>query len=58
MEKRDGKSRTGNKIVCSVKNCSYHKGEFECTADPVSVGPTFANSSCDTVCATFKPKSR
>lgn len=46
-----------NKIVCDVKNCTYHTGECSCKAETVSVGPTFAGTSTDTVCATFKPKS-
>ncbi len=46
-----------NKIVCDVKNCTYHTGECSCKAEVVSVGPTYAGSSTDTLCATFKPKT-
>ena len=43
-------------IVCDVKNCQYHAGDCHCTAEKIAVGPSFATSSTDTVCATFKPK--
>jgi len=43
-------------ISCNVKNCVYHDGDNYCTADRVSVGPSYATSSTDTVCATFKEK--
>lgn len=43
-------------INCDVKNCRYHEGDCYCTADKIVVGPSFATSSTDTVCATFKPK--
>jgi hypothetical protein len=46
------------KVVCGVKNCVYHFGEHGCKASPIVVGPTFASSGADTVCATFKPKSQ
>ncbi len=45
-------------IVCDVHNCSYHDGDNYCTADKIAVGPSFATSCADTVCATFKPKNR
>lgn len=43
-------------ISCDVKSCVYHDSETHCTANSIVVGPTFAASSNDTVCATFKPK--
>jgi len=43
-------------IKCDVKNCYYHAGECNCTADKISVGPSFAATSNDTVCSTFKEK--
>ena len=46
-----------NQIVCSVQNCAYHCGDCKCTAAQISVGPTYASSGKDTVCATFKPKA-
>lgn len=47
-----------DRIVCSVSNCVYHKGESECSAKRIAVGPNHAVSCTDTVCATFKPKDR
>lgn len=44
-------------IVCDVKNCAYHDSENYCTADKIAIGPSYATSSTDTVCASFKPKS-
>ncbi len=44
-------------ISCMVKNCQYHDGECKCCAKEISVGPSHANTSADTVCATFKPKA-
>lgn len=43
-------------IVCDVKNCKYHDKENSCTAGEIAVGPSYALSSSETVCATFKPK--
>ena len=43
-------------ITCDVKNCQYHTGECHCTAEMIKVGPNFACSSAETICATFKPK--
>ena len=43
-------------IVCDVKNCVYHDKENCCCAGQIAVGPSHAESSSDTVCATFKPK--
>ena len=44
-------------IKCDVKNCVYHDGETYCMAGTIAVGPSFATSSLDTVCATFKPQN-
>ena len=44
-------------IVCDVKNCKYHDKENSCTAGEIAVGPSYALSSSETVCATFKPKN-
>lgn len=41
-------------IVCSVKNCIYHDSDGYCTAKGVNIGPSFASSCTDTVCATFR----
>ena len=44
-------------IVCDVKNCAYHDGETRCMAGEITVGPAYASTSGDTVCATFKPNT-
>ena len=43
-------------VSCDVKNCVYHDEYDRCTADRIAVGPTYATSSSDTVCAPFRPK--
>ena len=48
--------RSDEQIVCRVQNCAYHCGDCKCTASQIAVGPTYASSGKDTVCATFKPK--
>ena len=51
------KSRKPNKgIICDVRNCMYHDGVGKCMAREIAVGPSFAMSSSDTVCATFRPR--
>ena len=45
-----------NEIFCNVKNCAYHDGEQVCKANSIKIGPHFAVSSNDTICATFKGK--
>ncbi len=47
--------KPNNGVTCEVANCHYHDGQRYCTADKISVGPSYANSSADTICATFKP---
>ncbi len=42
-------------VCCDVKNCIHHDGESACTAKEITVGPSYASSSSDTACATFKP---
>lgn len=44
-------------IKCDVTNCVYHDGVNYCTADQISVGPSFAKSCTETVCATFKQRT-
>ncbi len=44
-------------VECDVKNCAYHSGVCECHAGCISIGPSEAKSSSNTVCATFKPKA-
>ncbi len=42
-------------IVCDVANCVYNDCNHHCNAKQVKVGPQYAASSGDTICATFKP---
>ena len=55
-------SENGNTIspdvYCDVKNCTYNNGDYKCTANRINVGPTYAVSTNDTACATFKPQAR
>ncbi len=52
------KSKKANKgIICDVRNCVYHDGVGKCMAGQIAIGPSYATSSRDTVCATFRPKS-
>ena len=44
-------------VLCDVINCVYHDGESRCTAEKINVGPSYATSCTDTVCATFKQKT-
>ncbi len=43
-------------ITCDVTNCHYHHSGGTCSAEKIKVGPQYAASSADTICATFKPK--
>ena len=43
-------------IVCNVTNCVHHDCETHCTAKEIAVGPSYATTSQDTACATFKQK--
>lgn len=45
-------------ISCDVRNCVHHDGDSYCTADKIAVGPSYATSCTDTVCATFKQKNQ
>lgn len=42
-------------ISCDVGNCVFNTQNL-CTAKIIKVGPQYAASSADTVCATFKPR--
>lgn len=44
-------------VVCDVKNCVYNDQHSHCTAEKIAVGPTYATSCTDTVCATFRQRS-
>ena len=56
MKKNDCCGHVNEGISCDVKNCQYHTGDCHCTAEMINVGPNFACSSAETICATFKPK--
>ncbi len=43
-------------ISCDVTNCMYNENNNYCTAPHIKVGPNFAASKADTVCATFENK--
>lgn len=52
----DTKKNVNKGISCDVNNCYYHDGRCYCTAERITVGPSNAASSADTLCATFKNK--
>ena len=56
-ERAETNTRHIRGISCDVRNCIYHDGDSYCTADRVAVGPSYATSCTDTVCATFKQRS-
>lgn len=43
-------------INCDVKSCYFNDNCDHCTAEKIEVGPSYAATSNDTICATFKPK--
>ncbi|GAA6514051.1 DUF1540 domain-containing protein [Phocea massiliensis] len=43
-------------VKCEVTNCVYNNQKEYCTAKEIKVGPSYASSSTDTICATFKPE--
>ncbi len=64
MEEKKYETKTGCErhkrikgINCNVENCVYNEGKCECYAGEISVGPSNATCSGNTVCATFKPKA-
>ena len=44
-------------IVCNVEHCVYHDNHNVCTAGEIAVGPAQAETSSETLCVTFRPKS-
>ncbi len=42
-------------INCEVVNCVYNE-QMHCSADEIKVGPSYANSTSETVCDTFRAK--
>ena len=55
-EKDESRCKAIKGITCDVRNCVYHDCENHCTAEKIAVGPSYAESSSETVCATFRPK--
>ena len=53
--KCEGKYLRG--VCCDVKTCIYHDCDEHCTASKIMIGPSFAKSSGDTICSTFKPRA-
>lgn len=50
--------RSANPVVhCDVRNCVYHDSDQTCHANHITIGPTYAVGSADTVCSTFKQKN-
>ena len=43
-------------INCDVHNCVYNAEGCTCHASKISVGPSYANTSAETICATFKAR--
>lgn len=43
-------------LRCDVTSCSYHDGTGFCTAREVKIGPSYAVSSTETICATYRPR--
>ena len=57
MDLFDSDKKKGHKnIACDVTNCVYHSTENHCTAKGICVGPSYANTTGDTICATFRQK--
>ncbi len=44
-------------VSCCVKNCLHNDESGYCTAPSISIGPGYASSCTDTVCASFKKKA-
>lgn len=51
---KDEKPNSG--VMCDVSNCTYHDGRGYCYAHKINIGPSYANTTADTICATFKQK--
>jgi hypothetical protein len=58
MNEQTGRKSSENDCLsgvhCDVSNCTYNDKKCNCYADKINVGPTFANKTDDTICATFK----
>ncbi|MBR2460862.1 MAG: DUF1540 domain-containing protein [Clostridia bacterium] len=56
MNKDDKSKKPIKGVICDAVNCEYNNGDGECRAKQISVGPIYANSCTDTVCATFRKR--
>ena len=54
MENKNTAKEEIKNVYCNVTNCTYHDGQKTCRAGQISVGPNYALTQKDTVCATFK----
>ena len=61
MEEKMSRGCCGSKhlkgVKCDVENCYYNDCASHCTANEIAVGPHSADTSGETLCVTFKPKS-
>ena len=55
-ETRTGGGKKLKGVACDVKNCMFNDQCSHCTAEKIAVGPTYATSCTDTVCATFRQR--
>ncbi|MGI5957940.1 MAG: DUF1540 domain-containing protein [Massiliimalia sp.] len=44
-------------IHCNVENCVHNNHHCGCTAKQIQVGPTYAASTTDTICQSFKEQT-
>jgi hypothetical protein len=52
----DNGKKSQSNIGCDVSNCHYHNGDQHCTAKKINVGPSYASTTQDTICSTFKQR--
>lgn len=43
-------------VRCDVESCAFHDGVNYCTAEEVKIGPSYAVSSTQTICASYRPR--
>lgn len=43
-------------IKCNVTNCVHHNPGYKCDAGCIEVGPSHANNTNESYCATFEAK--
>ena len=56
MNNEDKSKKPIKGVICDAVNCEYNTGDGECHAKQISVGPLYASSCTDTVCATFRKR--